>query len=293
LNKPLVSIIIPTYNRSSYVVRSIQSIQQQTIHDFEIIVIDDGSTDATEEKITQIKEKDSYIRYIKKTSRTGAQASRNIGIKNALGEWIAFQDSDDEWLPNSLELRFNEAEERKVDVVHSECFIEKSSSSQRHPFGVRPLIGNIYKDLLFAPGPVFPSILVRKTALQRIGYLDEEIVSYQEWDTCIRLSNFYDFGFVPRPTFIYHIHGNESISSNPLKSAKGYEQIITKHHDEIILQLGKTGIAQHYDILGNIYSSINGYTETARRFYLLACQNNPTIRYTYHYLKSFLTRKGI
>ena len=100
---PTVSIIIPTYNRAHLIGRAIQSVLNQTYQNFEIIVVDDGSTDNTEEMIKEFQKHDKRIKYIRHEKNRGGAAARNTGIKVARGEYIAFQDSDDEWLPEKLE----------------------------------------------------------------------------------------------------------------------------------------------------------------------------------------------
>ena len=98
---PKVSVIIPTYNRAHLVGRAIRSVLNQTYQDFEIIVVDDGSTDNTEEVVKSFN--DPRIRYIRHEKNRGGSAACNTGIRAARGEYIAFQDSDDEWLPEKLE----------------------------------------------------------------------------------------------------------------------------------------------------------------------------------------------
>lgn len=100
-NNPKVSVIIPTYNRAHLIGRAIKSVLNQTYKDFEIIIVDDGSTDKTEEVVKDFK--DERVRYIRREKNKGGSAARNTGIKAARGEYIAFQDSDDEWLPEKLE----------------------------------------------------------------------------------------------------------------------------------------------------------------------------------------------
>jgi len=289
---PLVSVVIPAYNRAAYVTRAVSSIQNQSFRDLEIIVADDGSKDNTAELVAGLAARDSRVRYVKNPVNAGAQTARNLGIKSAYGEWIAFQDSDDEWLPDSLEIRLAEAESRKVKVVHSECLVEYTSTNQRNLFGIRPLSGNIYRDVLLAPGPVFPTLLVHMFALKHINYLDEAIVSYQEWDTCIRLAKEYEFGFVEKPTFIYYRHSDETISSSHARGARGYEQIVEKHKTEIKSRLGRKALAQHYAMIATLYpSDTKGkYAELIRKYFALAMTNYPSPRHTYHYLRSLLNR---
>ncbi len=102
-NSPTVSVVIPTYNRAHLVGRAIQSVLNQTYHDFEIIIVDDGSIDNTEDVVKSLN--DPSIRYTRHDQNRGGSAARNTGIKMARGEYVAFQDSDDEYLPEKVESR--------------------------------------------------------------------------------------------------------------------------------------------------------------------------------------------
>ena len=100
---PKVSVIIPTYNRSKYVTKAIDSVLAQTYRDFEIIVVDDGSTDNTKEVLKPYTDRIKYLYQ----ENTGVSAARNAGIRAAGGQWIAFLDSDDEWLPEKLSIQMD------------------------------------------------------------------------------------------------------------------------------------------------------------------------------------------
>ena len=118
LISPRVSVIIPTYNRAHLIGRAIQSVLAQTYQDFEVIVVDDGSTDNTEEVVLNFGSE--KMRYIRHGTNRGVAAARNTGIRNARGEYIAFQDSDDEWYPNRLESISEIMEDRKdIDFIFS------------------------------------------------------------------------------------------------------------------------------------------------------------------------------
>jgi len=292
MSHPLVSVVIPTYNRAAHITCAINYVQNQSFRDIEIIVADDGSIDNTAELVYGLAATDSRVRYVKNQANKGAQSARNLGIKSAIGEWVAFQDSDDEWFPNSLELRLAEAKNRKVNVVHSECLIKYAATNQRSLYGVRPLSGNIYRDVLSAPGPVFPTLLVHISALKYIDYLDEAIVSFQEWDTCIRLAKEYEFGFVEKPTFVYHRHTDETISSDIARGARGYAQIVEKHKEEIKYILGRNVLAEHYTTIAKFYASDikANYAGQIRKYLALAMINYPSRRHTYHFLRSLLNR---
>lgn len=281
---PRVSVIIPTYNRSRSIESAIQSVLVQTYQDLEVIVVDDGSTDETRDLIFALMKEDQRIQYLKHDTNRGAQAARNTGIRAAQGDWIAFLDSDDRWLPYSLESRLAAADREGVQVVHSECYVIQEDGNLKL-FGVPPLMGWIYHQVLAHPGPVFPALLVTKEAIEKIGYLDERIRSWQEWDTTIRLAKHYSFGFVPEPTFVYDCRGADTISKKTLRDAQGYEQIVHKHVLAILLHVGPRGLADHYRFIASRYR-MAGEQRAARRCDVLALLWWPfRLRTIFHHLR--------
>jgi glycosyltransferase involved in cell wall biosynthesis len=266
---PLVSVVIPSFNRGTLLEGAVRSVLEQTHQDLEVIVIDDGSTDDTVNVLVGLAEKDERIHSLHLDSRRGAQAARNSGIRAAQGRWIAFLDSDDRWLPDSLEARLELARRANAHVVHSDCRVVERGDIDARRFGVPPMEGRVFKELLRGPGPVFPSLLVSKEALTRIGYLDEGITSYQEWDTTIRLAEHYEFAFVPRPTFIYDRRQEDTISRDLLRTAVGYEQVFQKHRWAVLRHLGPKALAFHYQTVAAQFR-LAGDPRKARRCLLFA-----------------------
>jgi len=260
----LVSVIIPTYNRSSTLSSAINSVLVQSVEDYEIIVVDDASTDDTAACVYELQKRDNRIQYTCHAHNEGAQAARNTGIRLSRGKWIAFLDSDDQWLPPSLANRLEVARQCSTDVVHSDCYVTYKNGHTKQ-FGVPVLAGWVYRDLLARAGPMFQALLVAKKALERIGQLDEKIVAYQEWDTAIRLAKHYRFGFVQEPTFIYNCGGEDTISKNVLYDAIGYRQVVHKHAIPILLRAGPAALSGHYRGVA-IRMKRAGYYKEARRY---------------------------
>ncbi len=254
---PKVSVIIPAYNRKGFIENAVRSVLAQTYPDFEIRIVDDASTDGTLELVTHLAQDDPRIHFQQHKSNLGAQAARNTGIRASRGKWIAFLDSDDLWLPESLALRLQLALKTGVQVVHSACYILKAPGSELEHFVVPPMQGSVYKDLLEAPGPMFQSLLVSKQALINIGYLDNTIVSYQEWDTSIMLARHYDFAYLSQPTFIYDCRHNATISKDSARAAAGYEQVFMKHQWSILRHLGPKALSSHYRMAAGFYYEAN------------------------------------
>jgi len=264
----LVSVVIPAYKRDRVIERTIKSVLEQTYQDFEILVVDDNSKDNTASVISSLAKDEPRIRYLCHETNRGAQAARNTGAKAAKGEWILFLDSDDYLTPNCLEARLSVAQQERVKVLNSQCIILKEDES-RSVYGTPELSGNIYRNLLHYYGPLFSGLLIAKEALEKIGYLDEQIISYQDWDTVIRLAKYYPFGFVSEPTFVYDCRGNDNISKNMAREAEGYKQVLNKHFFEIAKSLGPQVIAHHYRHISDRYQA-SGNQKSARRYQIIA-----------------------
>src|SRR3989344_7750625 len=99
----MVSVIIPTYNRASLLSRAIESVMNQTFKDFELIIVDDGSIDNTRDMVERFRRMDARVKYLRQENSGTPASPLNIGIKNSQGEYLAFLDDDDEWLPQKLE----------------------------------------------------------------------------------------------------------------------------------------------------------------------------------------------
>jgi glycosyltransferase involved in cell wall biosynthesis len=278
-----VTVVIPSFNRANSIGNALESVLSQTHSNWIALVVDDGSVDDTRQVVQSYSRKDSRIRLLQNHRAKGAQGARNTGIEAANTAWVAFLDSDDRYLALSLEMRLKCAADTGMDVVHSSCLTINSSGKNLMPVEIPPLAGNVYRDLLIMPGPMFQGLLVRKGAMEQIGLLDESLVSYQEWDTSIRLAKHFPFAYVTEPTFSYMINSADAISRNKLRSAIGYEHILKKHFAEILAEIGAPAIAHHYRILARLYWNA-GQNQKAFRYLVAAVARSPlTFLYTNRY----------
>ncbi len=173
---PKVSVIISTYNRSKYVTEAIVSVLNQTYKDFEIIVVDDGSTDNT--KIV-LKPYMGKIKYIYKENE-GCASARNVGIRNSTGEFVTFLDSDDLFERDKLEIQIKFFEDNpKVDFVYSDCciFYEGSSAPPQLHHAINLESKDVDIAQLFFPYPNIhiPTILIRRKCLENLGLFSETL----------------------------------------------------------------------------------------------------------------------
>lgn len=246
-NSPLISVVIPTFNREKTIKYCIDSVLAQTYQNFEIVIGDDFSTDST---IKIIKDyEDNRIKIIQSEKKIGAQGARNLAIKNSSGNFIAFLDSDDEFLPDKLEKQVEILRQNDFDqylLIHSDAILYNVSTGEKKPYNLSRVEGeDVYNIYLQRSAILFCSVLTSKKAIEEIGYLDENVPSYQEWDTAIRLSKICKFVQIEEPSFIYYVHHGEAISKNSKKDIDGYEYIIKKYENEIKRVCGKQAWVVH------------------------------------------------
>lgn len=231
-----ISVVIPMYNRAETIVGCLDSVCNQTFSNIEILVVDDCSTDDSVDLVNSYK--DERVRLIRLDQKSGAQAARNKGISESSAEWIAFNDSDDLWMEDKLEIQINELKKVKFDkntVIHSNCMcLDLINDNRTWEWKLPKTVGMCFELLLERPAPVFPSLLTSKDALMEIGLLDEKAPSYQEWDTVIRLAKKCNFIHIEKPLFTYVFHKGETISKDLKRDIDGYLYILNKFKEDLI-----------------------------------------------------------
>lgn len=197
--KEKVSIIIPTYNREKTIGRAIQSILEQTYRWYEIIVVDDGSTDNTEEEVRKID--DDRIRYVCLKQNQGAAHARNEGIRISSYDYISFLDSDDEWMPDKLELQMNKIMNSYENLGLVYCRMSSGKEtvcpSYDWPEDV-PLEGNLFPLLLWRNIIGTPSVLVKKACLESVGGFKDTLRCLEDWELILRIAKEWKIGFVDK-----------------------------------------------------------------------------------------------
>ena len=192
---PIVSVIIPAYNRSSTIARSVESALAQTFHDLEVIVVDDGSSDTTRDVVQSIP--DERLRLICHEMNLGAAAARNTGMKAATGRFIAWLDSDDEWQPDKLRIQIETLDRAASDVKACYCAHERVEQGRMRIHLPRQ---NDRKKLFLGcdlgPGT---TLLFERTVLDEVGYLDKSLGRYEDWDWLLRYCSIYRLVGLERP----------------------------------------------------------------------------------------------
>lgn len=237
----LVSVIIPTYNRANLLDRAIKSVLAQSYQDFEIIVVDDGSTDNTKEIIENLY--DNRIKYIRHDQNKGGACARNTGIKASSGQYIAFLDSDDEWLPEKLDKQislFSNCSD-SVGAVYCSHYTHDDISGRiwKEPFSDLKR-GNLYNSLLNGWCPASTSFFVlARNVFEKSGLFDDQLPSFQDYDLWIRVAEHYEFEFIDEPLAIKHNHYGVQIASNLDSRTKGLDIFLAKWSDIIKKQAGE------------------------------------------------------
>lgn len=226
---PLVSVILPTYNRASLLPRAIKSVVNQTYNNFELIIIDDNSSDNTKEIVKNFEDK--RIKYIRHKENKGGAAARNTGIELAKGEYIAFQDSDDEWLPQKLEKQVKVFRKlpQKFGVVYSGYWQLKNGQKKYLPSSkIHPREGNLADILLKGNFITTQTAIVRKDCLINSGMFDGTLPRLQDWELWIRISQHSFFKYINEPMVVTYF-GHQSISSDKDAHLKALIIFVKKH----------------------------------------------------------------
>ncbi|MGH8875583.1 MAG: glycosyltransferase family 2 protein, partial [Acidimicrobiia bacterium] len=234
---PGVSVIIPTYNRSGLVGRALRSVMAQTYRDFEVIVIDDASTDDTAQVVVGFP----GVRYLRNDTNLGGAASRNRGIAAARGDYVAFLDSDDEWLPHKLELQVEAmVEDQGVGAVY--CGLYRQDDRTGLLKMGRPIMhrGNVRAALLAGWCPhTVSQFLVRRRSLEEVGGFDAELAGFQDTDLWIRLSQAGAFEALDEPLVISHDHQGPRLTTNPTSRGVAIEQFLAKWEPDMLMTAGR------------------------------------------------------
>lgn len=238
-----VTVIVPTYQRAHVLPRALRSVLGQTFKAFELLVVDDGSTDNTASVVEAFR--DPRIRYLRQRENAGAAAARNRGIREARGELISFLDSDDEWLPEKLrsQVELLRRSPPTVGLVYT---------------GARSLDGKGRLRELHVPtcrGDVRPAMLeaniihgcsgvmIRACVVEVVGFFDEDIPAIEDYDYWLRVSESFHFDFLQEPLFLYHDDRDEDrLTTDGEKNLRARAYFYRKHESD----LKEAGLAHEF-----------------------------------------------
>jgi glycosyltransferase involved in cell wall biosynthesis len=209
---PTISVIIPAYNGERTILETIKSVQAQTFTDFELLIVDDGSTDRTLDLLRSIQEPRLKIFTYE---NGGLTVNRNRGITLATGEFMAFIDQDDLWTPDKLELQLAALQQNpKAGVAYSWTSVMGEKGEWFLPCEQMLFEGNVYPELLAGYFPMNGSnLLVRREAVESVGQFDLAIAPCDDWEYALRLAVQWPFVLVPKIQNFYR-QSATSVASN-------------------------------------------------------------------------------
>ncbi len=211
MNTPLVSVIIPCFNAAQFIDQTISSVLSQSYYRWELIVIDDGSTDNSADLIKKYVGQDDRILYLYQENQ-GVSVARNKGIKRAKGDIISFLDADDIFLPNNLENKVNYLQSHDdILLVHSweEVFVTESGDTIEIAKGQN---GSVLNSLLELSGKVVhspSSVVIRKELINLVGDFDPQLSTSADWEMWVRMAPHTSFGLIPETLVKYRKHSGQ------------------------------------------------------------------------------------
>ena len=283
----MISIILPTFNRSAVLSSTIESVLNQTFKEYELIIINDCSLDKTKAVIAKYQQKDSRVKYIENPKNMGCAISRKIGIENSKEQVLVFLDDDDQWARDKLMKQYNALTHNNNDMVISDYHIK--ANNQLTYKDMKQFQKNFKKEILKRPGPFFQSIMIKKNIIEKIKTpFDSKAIPSEDWNFFIQLSKLnLKIGYINEPLFIWNIHQNNQ-SLNIKKEAQALSYILKTHYDYIKTIHGNHVIGNHYKRIARLYEKI--YSEehesvNIKNLYIKAFRVNPfSIKNLFYFL---------
>ena len=226
---PLVSVVLPVYNREDTIARAINSVLNQSYTNVELIIVDDCSTDHSLRVAHEFQ--DDRVNVIALQQNVGANSARNKGAMEAQGQYIAFQDSDDEWFRDKLETQIRDMVDRKltasfcahylIDGVGSTIIPKDYTDQEKYEAGLINVL--VTRNVISTQ-----TLVVRRDAFMAVGGFDEDMPRLQDYEFAIRLVQKEQIGYIARPLVSVY-RTNESISTNMEALGKAVALLLVKH----------------------------------------------------------------
>lgn len=258
-----LSVIIPTYNYGRYIAEAVRSALGQTLKPFEVIVVDDGSTDDTAEVVGEFGDAVKYIRQ----ENAGVSAARNRGVAESSGELIAFLDADDIWEPTKLELQAEKfAADSEIGLVHCGMREFDSESGETIELRIEGMEGRVADELLLWEKPAInvsgSAIMLSRRAFDEVGGFDKRMACGEDWDLCYRIARKYKVGFVREPLVNYRSHSaaaHRSVKAMEAGMKLFYEKAFAEGGD--VLRLKGRSLGNYHKILAGSYFQSRSYAD--------------------------------
>ena len=253
-----VSIIIPTYNRRDFITIALDSALAQTYKNYEIVIIDDGSSDDTKEALKPYQDSIRYFYHDNK----GIAPTRNRGIREAKGDYIAFLDSDDYWLPAKLERQvecFSKNSHYGMVATRCSCTTPEGKFLKKNRPGKS---GWVLTDLFKASFIRTSSAIIRKECFDKVGLFDESLPECEEYDLWLRIAKHYPIGFINDVLTVY-TDNPKGVSTDSLAGRLQRLKVLEKDYlkEVIPTALYRKRLASNYHYVGRHYLKQGGKGE--------------------------------
>lgn len=282
-----VTVLIPTYNRADPLKRSIDSVLSQTFEEFELLIVDDGSTDNTCQIVSEYE--DNRIRYVAHDKNKGQNYARNTGIKHANGTYISYLDSDDTLMDEHLSkvVDLMESSPSSIGgVITGSIDTVNGTSTQREVYQGKFTKSDVLKDFYENIGGL-SLVTFRASAINQVGYHDTSVIKHTDLDFYLQLLSHYDMIGINEP--LVHRHKDQdSITYDSNKIIHGGRRLLEKYGTE----LGRRNVAAIYHDIG-VASMAQHQRSQAFHAFLRGIQSDPTIWYYYYHCFLSLTGKQV
>lgn len=267
--KPIFSIIIPTFQRAHLLERAILSVLAQRFKDWELFILDDGSTDSTEDLVQVWGEKDSRIKFFKRPSSRskGPSTCRNIGMEHAQGTYVAFLDSDDEWLPQRLEIALNSLKNNEVKAIYSGALVKgKKTDYMRPSRGLMP--GESVFDFILNPNTFTQTstLIIHKEIAERVSF-PEAMTHHEDYDFFIQVSSITPWHYFDNYDVVVHWEDNSTRKINHKNCLDFYRKYSQESKD-------KEGRIRYLSYMSEDLVRRNGEGKYLKEYQLLLKEEN-------------------
>ncbi|MBU1047346.1 MAG: glycosyltransferase [Candidatus Omnitrophica bacterium] len=272
--EPLISVIVPTYNRAHFLKEAIESVLAQTYKNLEIIIVDDGSTDNTSKLVEKFTDK--RIIYLHQDNK-GVSVARNRGIQRAKGEYISFLDSDDIWLPQKLQKQLEVFKTSRFNpgVVYTGIQYMDHNGNPKKQKKLSKYRGNIFNKLLRKNiAGIGSTMLVKRECFDKCGLFDENLPSREDLDILIRISQYFAVDYVPEFLTLERIH-RQRITADIDKKIKGRELLFKKIYPH--LKKHRILLAKYLYGTGELYLK-NANMKQGRAYIINSLKTFPLMR---------------
>ena len=273
-SSPLISIVVPTYNRAEFLGKAIDSVLAQSHRQLEVIVVDDCSTDGTEALVKGYD--DPRVRYFGHQVNRGASAARNTGLEKAEGKYVAFLDSDDWWKPAKLEKQLERMDSSGLSPCLVYTGIRVVDAEGNTKWFIEPADRGDLSGVLLEENVVgsTSSVLVKRLSLEEIGGFDEALPSRQDLDLYLRLSHLCKFDYIKEPLTVQRRHEN-TITEDLQAKIEGRETLYEKIEPE--LREDRRKMARYLYDTGVLYFQVGDYRR-GRGYIFRSIKNFPSWR---------------